>query len=119
MSLVNILILEDDIERQRQFKMNFKNCNITFTDNANDAISELSQNEFEYLLLDHDLGCKSNGTGFDVAKWLFNNDFKKPKFIYIHSANPVGSKNMQNYLPKAVLAPMIWQKIITFNKKEK
>lgn len=55
----------------------------------------------EALSLDHDLGEEENGTGYDVVKWIesnvaYNSDvFVPPSVITVHSANPVGIKNMQ------------------------
>lgn len=55
----------------------------------------------EELSLDHDLGDENeNGSGYDVAKWIerqaFDGNWRAvPDRITIHSANPVGRKNMQ------------------------
>ena len=45
--------------------------------------------------LDHDLGCKK--TGYDIAKWIVNSGYTNIKF-HIHSANPVGKKNISELL---------------------
>lgn len=53
--------------------------------------------EIEVLSLDHDLG-KNRLTGYDLCKWLEERAYKGlavPQKIVIHSANPVGCKNMQ------------------------
>ena len=63
-----------------------------------------------YISFDHDLGTRSK-TGFDIVKDMVERDLDKkgrwiPKnFTYdVHSANPVGKKNIQgllnNYLEK-------------------
>lgn len=50
----------------------------------------------EVISLDHDLGAEQ--TGYDVAKWIEEkvatdcNYF--PPMIYVHSANPVGRRNI-------------------------
>ena len=112
--MVRILIVEDDLNRITQFKQNFKNANLTIVSNYYQAYYELTtKNIFDYIFLDHDLGI-NNGSGFDVAKLMYDYPLLTPKFIYIHSANPVGAKNMKNYLPQARLAPMIWKKEIIF-----
>lgn len=55
----------------------------------------------EELSLDHDLGDEEeNGTGYKVAAWIerqaHEGNWKAvPAKITIHSANPVGRKNMQ------------------------
>jgi hypothetical protein len=50
----------------------------------------------------NDLGVEE--TGLDCAKWLVNycldNGFDLPEYI-VHSANPVGRKNIQSYLDNA------------------
>lgn len=45
--------------------------------------------------LDHDLGCKK--TGYDVAKWIVASGYTNIRF-HIHSANPVGRKNISELL---------------------
>ena len=50
-----------------------------------------------YMSLDHDLG-KNEPTGYDFVKWIVNEykDKELPEFDFnIHSANPVGAKNME------------------------
>jgi hypothetical protein len=46
----------------------------------------------------------SEKTGYECAKWLvdwcFDNSQKIPKFV-VHSANPVGKKNIESYLNNA------------------
>ena len=80
----------------------------------------------DYISFDHDLGMEhtrfyfQNGghesppdpltadfkekTGYDAAKWLVNycveNGKKLPTF-YVHSANPIGAKNIRYYLKNA------------------
>lgn len=80
----------------------------------------------DYISFDHDLGMEhtrfyfQNGghesppdpltadfkekTGYDAAKWLVNycveNGKKLPTF-YVHSANPIGAKNIRDYLKNA------------------
>lgn len=43
-------------------------------------------------------------TGYDAAKWLVDfcveNNVKLPEY-YVHSANPIGSKNIRDYLKNA------------------
>lgn len=61
-----------------------------------------------FISFDHDLGMDRDGnllaTGYDFAKWLVEMDMdgiiKIPKdFSFtVHSANPVGAKNIQEYL---------------------
>ena len=61
------------------------------------AIQMLKQGAVEVISLDHDLG-PNKISGYDVVKWIekevATNNFDPPKII-IHSANPVGRKNIQ------------------------
>ena len=59
-----------------------------------------------FISFDHDLGEKDGNllpTGYDFAKWLVNADMEKniimEDFAFqVHSANPVGKKNIESYL---------------------
>ena len=54
------------------------------------------------ISLDHDLG--AFGTGYDIAKWIEEQAYygNLPRIAWeIHSANPVGCKNMEAALKKA------------------
>lgn len=77
------------------------------------------------ISLDHDLGleeeCEKNG--YDVAKWLVNysmdHSFKLP-LIRVHSANPVGSKNIisliNNYLTSTDQDPTCCQHLVELKR---
>lgn len=61
----------------------------------------------DYISFDHDLGTEK--TGYDLAKSLCEvlMDTGAPMFsYYVHSQNPVGKTNIQNYLEGF----MAWQK---------
>lgn len=61
-----------------------------------ECIRLLETGEVVRLSLDHDLGTEK--TGYDVAKWIEEQVITKgffPPVIVIHSANPVGYKNIQ------------------------
>lgn len=110
---MNILILDDDIIRLKAFKEKLIGHNVVTTMTASEAIKELSNNTFELLFLDHDLGNKQMeasgpGTGYEVALWLSEKEDKQPDIIVIHSYNPVGARNMANLLPRAKIIPGIW-----------
>jgi len=70
-----------------------------------EAVNEIIlRREFpEYISFDHDLG-DNIPTGYDLAKWLVEQVMDKkfsfpPNFAYhVHSANPVGKKNIEGYL---------------------
>ena len=63
----------------------------------------MNEDEVLILDLDHDLGETEDGynkfarTGYDVCKWIVENDFQN-LYFHIHSMNPVGSANMRQLL---------------------
>ena len=74
----------------------------TIARNYDDAITELSTKDYVVLSLDHDIASyREDGremTGYDIALWLAERDHNgryTPPNIFIHSANPVGEKNIQ------------------------
>lgn len=110
---MNVLVLDDSLERLKMFRQNLKGHSVTTVETSKDAITQLAQNDFDTLFLDHDLGGQAfvksgDGTGFEVAIWLAKNPDRKPKQIVIHSFNPTGAQNMKNVLPEAQLAPGCW-----------
>lgn len=69
---------------------------------AKDKISELGMPK--YISFDHDLG-DNVPTGADLAKWIVEKDLDNNlNYIptdfdfYVHSANPVGKKNIEGLL---------------------
>jgi CheY-like chemotaxis protein len=113
---VNILILEDDRARQQVFLRNLVGTNTVIVETASDAIQALSERDWDYLFLDHDLGGtqmvpSGPGTGYEVAEWLAEHPEKQPPTIVIHSFNPAGASNIKNALPNAVVAPGCWDSI--------
>jgi CheY-like chemotaxis protein len=110
---MNVLVLDDSLERLKMFRQNLIGHSVTTVETSKDAIMKLSQNDYEYLFLDHDLGGKAfvksgEGTGFEVAVWLSKHPERKPRQIVIHSFNPTGAQNMKSVLPEAQLAPGCW-----------
>ena len=71
-------------------------CEITVARTYKEAI-ELLNYGFDIIDLDHDLG--EVYTGYDICKYIINNDIKIPK-IYIHTSNPVGRDNMISILKR-------------------
>lgn len=67
-----------------------------------EAIKLIMSGQVEEASLDHDLGA-GQPTGYDLLKWVeeevFNNNFEPPIF-HIHSANPVGRRNMYAAIKK-------------------
>lgn len=67
-----------------------------------EAFKLIMSGQVELASLDHDLG-SGQPTGYDVLKWIeeevFNNNFVPPAF-QIHTANPVGRRNMYAVIKK-------------------
>ena len=103
---MRVLIVEDCTERFQVLASQFPDACITFARTASQALQELIHNDFDVIMLDHDLdednmGC--NGEGIDVAKFSakeWHNYKEKPRII-IHSANPPGAANMEAILKSA------------------
>ena len=75
--------------------------------NMNEVKNIVNERGFpNFISFDHDLG-EEDGiplpTGYDVAKWLVDYDIDHGSMpadfdFYVHSQNPIGAKNIQNYL---------------------
>lgn len=77
---------------------------------AKEAIACIKTGCVTNISLDHDLGDDSAGTGYDVAKFIemaaYNNEIPRIKWE-LHTANPVGRKNMKACLE---MADLFWTK---------
>lgn len=91
----------------------------TVVRNYDECIKALSSNLWDEISLDHDLADEhyaeigdeseylefKEKTGFEVVKWIVENDMWAPRII-VHSWNPVGGLRMADYLnyhkPKGV-----------------
>jgi len=101
-------LLEDDQERVKWFIEEFEKYNYEYdiTDQVDVAIKMLAENKYKMVFLDHDLGGKQMvasedpNTGFQVALTI-PKTINKESTIIIHSRNPIGSKNIQNYLKES------------------
>lgn len=75
---------------------------------AYEAIDLLKTGEVDFISFDHDLGEPGAGTGHDVALWIEREAYTNPKFVIpqwtIHSANPVGAKNIDDTMNSACRA---------------
>jgi len=71
---------------------------------AQEAIEVLKSGKVTHISFDHDLGPEEAGTGYDVAKWIeeaaYNNEIQ-PLEWQIHSANPIGAKNIEKAMMSA------------------
>jgi two-component SAPR family response regulator len=113
---MRILILDDKINRHKEFNKRLIGHIVKNVYTSKQAIEELYKNKWDYVFLDHDLGEEINvpsviDTGWEVAKWLSDHPEKQPERIIIHSFNTEGAKNMKSLLPKAELIPGVWTSI--------
>lgn len=112
---MNILIVDDSLERQVAFQKKFYQHSVTIAKNYNEAISCLNYGNYNCLFLDHDLG--EGKTGYDVAVWIekginqtsYPGRVRSDMIIYVHSMNPIGARNIQRVFPDAILCPGAWQ----------
>ena len=106
-AVMKIFILEDNIERVKSFRKMFHPEQLVFTDKVEYAKDILKKDTFDVLFLDHDLGgeifVESNreDTGYELVKYIVENELQKKARICIHSHNPFGSEYMLKALEKA------------------
>lgn len=107
---MRIFILEDNQERIEAFKKYLNSHELTIVSEALEAIKLLEKDlNYDFIFLDHDLGGQifvnvaEENTGSTVARYLTDKEIKGN--IIIHSFNPIGAKNMLNYLPNAYYVP--------------
>lgn len=69
--------------------------------NYNDFVNAVELNKIiTHMSFDHDLGEEDERTGYDAAKWFIEECIDNPvlgihlEIITVHSANPVGAKNI-------------------------
>lgn len=76
----------------------------TWCKTVEEVIQYLKISKVTDMSLDHDLGCDSDGkellNGYDLCKWMMNNNKWPTKSIGIHSRNPVGRANMWAIIEK-------------------
>ena len=112
---MNILVLEDNPERQKVFMKELsRNYQITIVDTVELAKTlveeaEKNQDQFHVIFIDHDLGgevyvdSREENTGYQFAVWLAENEIEA-QFI-THSLNPVGVRNIIAALPECEYVP--------------
>lgn len=102
---MKILLIEDDAERIKVFKMMFSEHHLDVTCNANYAIELIHKNKYDCILLDHDLGGTEVGymhylddnTGYRVARCI-PKSINYNTYCVVHSWNPYSGKIMYDYL---------------------
>jgi CheY-like chemotaxis protein len=117
---MNILVLEDSLERIEWFKERLpKTATVYYTDKIEEAITLLGKIDFESIFLDHDLKllhydalyfddekylkyCETvidKETGMAVAKYLNETpEMCQKAQIIIHTMNTIGQRRMQALL---------------------
>lgn len=102
-----IFIIEDDAERIKWFRRNFKHCDLTIAESVTEAIEKFKP-PYTLIFLDHDLGgrqfvdSQDTNTGYEFLRYILGYyDFSYTDWI-IHSHNPTGAHNMEMFLMKHV-----------------
>lgn len=108
-----ILILEDSPERQKQFKILEHKHVVVITESTKECIHLLTTCKWDILFLDHDLGGQvhvpsGEETGYEVAKFLSENQRLIPKLVILHSLNAGGRKLMKGLLQNSIEFPFVW-----------
>ena len=67
------------------------------TSTPREVIDLLRSGQIDEISLDHDLG-QYIPTGYDLAKWMIQENLYPNKGINVHSSNPVGSNNIIHLL---------------------
>ena len=96
---MKILVLEDDPERIRMFRVWFKDYDMDMTDQASEAKKLLDSKLYDVIFLDHDLDGRvfvhssEANTGYAVASYIPKSINKGTRTI-VHSHNFVGATKM-------------------------
>lgn len=114
---MRILILDDDESRHKQFNRKLIGNYVVNVHTAKECIKHLNEEDiWDYCFLDHDLGGQvfqesAKGTGWEVAKWISENEDKTPKNVIVHSFNSNGAKLMIDLIKGSQYIPGVWSKI--------
>jgi len=97
--MLDIIILEDDPERQVWFKKTFAGNNVCIMDDVGEMLQKIASNKYDLICLDRDLG-KPGENGEDLAWYMFENKLAKETPVIIHSMNERGQRVIAKYLEK-------------------
>ena len=98
-----VLIVEDDEARREWFRGRLRDCDLDITCDVVEAVRWLAENEYDLILLDHDLREEhywsdepdDERTGYAVAAWLAAHpETQTSAQIVIHSLNYAGAERM-------------------------
>lgn len=102
---MKILFLDDNDLRHVLVDRNIINQDIVHVETAREAIEQLSNNDFDLIMLDHDLDENTNNVlveeeedGRFVCRWMAENFESKETTVIIHSLNEPGSKEVRQIL---------------------
>lgn len=109
MNVPTVFVLEDDPERQKQFRHRLLGANLTTVADVESAKSALEKAKFQVIFLDHDLGGKAmapsdpdGDNGYALARWmverLAGGYMQPPLVIVVHTLNPIGGDNIMGAL---------------------
>lgn len=98
---MKVLFLDDDPARQRKFRREYPFATIVST--AEECISKLKSQSWDFVYLDHDLGGETyvnsdrKDTGMEVVRWI---EFNSPdvSYVVVHSHNSAAGEAMKNRL---------------------
>ncbi len=105
-----VLLVEDDETRCQWFRSRLAECDLDVTCDAREACELLARNEYDLILLDHDLREEhyfsdepdDERTGYAVARWLADNPTaQRDALILVHSLNYTGAARMVGVLRDA------------------
>jgi len=136
---MKILFMDDSIRRHDTMHQNCIGLDVDYVYDADSAIDKLNSNEYDLVMLDHDLDEKYNNMILDnskdgrfVANYIAENLKSKYKntFFVIHSLNHPASEIMKSTLKLAeiqdvICLPFAWMYIeksndtVVFNTDKK
>ena len=101
----SILVLDREITRINYFDLNFKSkvLNYKVTKNIYEFQEALVSRKWDFIFIEHDLASNvlaSNdpSSGYNALPMISENyAFKDEANIFVHTNNPQGSKNMQEF----------------------
>ena len=114
--IMRVLVLDDMNTRHKWFITALIGHNYHPVYSSESAIEELQKFKFDMIFLDHDLEeqhynvwtgaelddeaffSRLERTGYDVTKWMVENNNHKQAQVIVHSLNPAGSKRMVDLL---------------------
>lgn len=90
------ILFIDDIRNPFNYIKDTDNVLVIIARTVHEALVGLNNYTFDIIMFDHDLG--EERTGYDIAKYIVENNIKIKKGFTIHSANPVGRHNISQLL---------------------